>query len=186
MNEEEIEGLLQQEEEDEEEGTDTAGEGTEQSEVEENEAQSQAEAVPVEEEFVDPPDEEVPPNPLTKSTIASGLSQLARTADGLSHAYVRLQASGHQLSDVESTSSYEHLRYIDFSNNKISSLKPLHSLEYIITLNAQGNLITDITNLGTSMQNRHFYSHSLIFFFQKRSCKSSIYHTTELRLSTQY
>lgn len=86
--------------------------------------------------------------PLSKEVIAKGLSQLARTADGLSHAFVKMSLNGNELTSIEAASTYEHVRFVDVSENKIKSLSPLSSLEFLITIDAHGNQIeqVDITD----------------------------------------
>lgn len=95
------------------------------------------------------PEVEEPGQTLTKDDIAGGLTQLARTADGLSHAFVKLDLVGKDITDITAIQTYEHLRYISLANNKITTLKALSSLENLITLNAENNRLTDV-DLGAS------------------------------------
>jgi hypothetical protein len=91
---------------------------------------------------------------LTREQISEGLTQLGRTADGLSHAFIRLQVSEKELTDVKPISTYRHLRFIDFSKNNLTSLQSLSTLENVIHLNVESNRIPSI-DLGSST---HFLS----------------------------
>jgi Leucine-rich repeat (LRR) protein len=109
------------------------------SEVDTRNSSDEAEIEPVPKEYL-----------LSKADIAEGLSQLARTADGISHAFVRLEVRDSQITDISAVSSFIHIRYLDCSNNSITSLKPLSSLEHLVALNLEGNLIESLADLGHS------------------------------------
>jgi hypothetical protein len=79
--------------------------------------------------------------PLSKEEMKAGLSQLARTADGLSLAYVRLEVKGKGITSLDVLENYPHLRHLDLSDNQIESLKPLKSLEYLVTVTFDRNAI---------------------------------------------
>ena len=49
---------------------------------------------------------------LTADIIASGISLLARTGNGVSHAYTRLDIKNADISDVQILENYNHLRYL--------------------------------------------------------------------------
>jgi Leucine-rich repeat (LRR) protein len=85
---------------------------------------------------------------LTREQISDGLSQLARTADGISHAFVRLEVKGKGLTLINVLDNYQHLRYLDFSDNKISSLKPIGGLENLIAINCQKNQISNLDGIS--------------------------------------
>lgn len=87
--------------------------------------------------------------PLSKEDIADGLSQLARTVDGLSHAFVRLEVKNKGVTDIEAIRTYKHIRYAIISQNKFESLEPLVDLENLVTLDISTNHITSL-ELGHS------------------------------------
>jgi hypothetical protein len=86
---------------------------------------------------------------VTQGDVSEGLSQLARTADGLSYAFVRLELKGKQKVDISPIKTFVHLRYVDLSSNNIQSLSPLNSLPYLVSLNLEGNGLVDV-NLTSS------------------------------------
>jgi hypothetical protein len=86
---------------------------------------------------------------LSKEDIRKGISQLARTADGLSHAYVRFELRDTDTNDLKELSTYTHLRFIDVSRNAITSLKALQPLEHILALIATDNQLKDV-DIGQS------------------------------------
>ncbi len=87
---------------------------------------------------------EVKEVPLSKTDIAEGLSQLSRTADGISHAFVRLEIKEKQITEISAISLFVHLRYIDLSKNNIRALKPLQNLEHLVAINFESNAIEGI------------------------------------------
>lgn len=125
----------------------------EQSEQEEQSVQEATEEKEAAEQNEEPVVEEekplIPDVILTREQIAEGLTQLGRTADGLSHAFIRLHISEKELTDVKTISTYRHLRFVDLSKNNLPSLQALSSLENIIHLNVESNRLTTI-DLGTS------------------------------------
>eukprot|EP00117_Sycon_ciliatum_P030915 scpid66567/ scgid24282/ Leucine-rich repeat-containing protein 23 len=80
--------------------------------------------------------------PLTKKLAAKGLSVLAKTGDGLEHAFVRLQMVDKQITDISIISCYVHIRYLDLSENCLKDLTPIHALNFLLTLKADNNLLT--------------------------------------------
>ncbi|KAL7751558.1 hypothetical protein RI367_003022 [Sorochytrium milnesiophthora] len=75
--------------------------------------------------------------------ISSSVSQIARTGNGLSFAFVRLDAHGKGLQLLDTLAEYTHLRYVDISDNAVSSLAPgLTTQDYLLTLNASNNKLT--------------------------------------------
>uniref|UniRef100_A0A667WW00 Leucine-rich repeat-containing protein 23 n=1 Tax=Myripristis murdjan TaxID=586833 RepID=A0A667WW00_9TELE len=78
---------------------------------------------------------------LTKETIAEGLSLLARTGNGLSHAFVRLDLTDKGLTDITAISSYVHIRFLDLSKNHLTDLSPLASLTHLLWLKMDSNAV---------------------------------------------
>ncbi|XP_036617775.1 leucine-rich repeat-containing protein 23 [Trichosurus vulpecula] len=83
--------------------------------------------------------EEFIPNPITEDTMKEGLSLLCKTGNGLSHAYVKLEAKDKELTDISLLSSYIHLRYVDLSGNRLSDLSPLNNLTHLLWLKVDHN-----------------------------------------------
>jgi hypothetical protein len=50
--------------------------------------------------------------PLTIETICEGLSSIARTGDGLAHAFIRLHIPGKGVTSANLLSQYPHLRFV--------------------------------------------------------------------------
>lgn len=95
------------------------------------------------------PEVEQPPPPLVKSInsddIASGLSLLARTTNGLSHAYVRLDVKGRGLTDISAAFTLIHLRFLDVSENLLTDISGVASLGGLLALEASGNQLRALT-----------------------------------------
>ena len=73
----------------------------------------QQNGAPEEVEEKDPP----PPvpaviKPLTTDQVASALSVLSRTGNGLAHAYIKLELHNVALTSLEVLDQYPHLRYV--------------------------------------------------------------------------
>ncbi|XP_068957552.1 leucine-rich repeat-containing protein 23 [Petaurus breviceps papuanus] len=83
--------------------------------------------------------EEFIPNPITEDTMKEGLSLLCKTGNGLSHAYVKLEAKDRELTDISLLSSYIHLRYVDLSGNRLTELSPLNNLTHLLWLKVDYN-----------------------------------------------
>ncbi|TRY90623.1 hypothetical protein DNTS_003692 [Danionella cerebrum] len=79
--------------------------------------------------------------PLTQELIAKSLSLLCRTANGLSHAYVRLDLKNRRLTDLTLLASFVHLRYLDISSNQLSDFSPLAGLTQLLWVKGDGNLL---------------------------------------------
>ncbi|KAJ6658298.1 hypothetical protein lerEdw1_020570 [Lerista edwardsae] len=111
-----------------EEKGDVVGEGEEEEEEEEKEA----------------PEEEEPQvsNPLTDEIMKEGLSLLCKTANGLAHAFVKLEAREKELTDISLIQNFIHLRYVDLSDNLLRDLSPLAALTHLLWLKVDGNRLT--------------------------------------------
>ncbi|XP_074125175.1 leucine-rich repeat-containing protein 23 isoform X2 [Sminthopsis crassicaudata] len=83
--------------------------------------------------------EEFIPNPITEDIMKEGLSLLCKTGNGLSHAYVKLEAKDKELTDISLLSSYIHLRYVDLSENRLTELSPLNNLTHLLWLKLDYN-----------------------------------------------
>ena len=54
----------------------------------------------------------VPALPLTQELVGQHISLLAKTGNGLSHAYTRLEVRGKGVTNIDVLESYPHLRYL--------------------------------------------------------------------------
>ncbi|KAJ3064296.1 Leucine-rich repeat-containing protein 23 [Podochytrium sp. JEL0797] len=81
---------------------------------------------------------------LTSDMIGQNISLLARTGNGLSHAYTRLEIHSKNITNIEILENYLHLRYIDLSENSISDISALYTLEYLLSIDFHANKITRI------------------------------------------
>ncbi|KAJ3112224.1 Leucine-rich repeat-containing protein 23 [Nowakowskiella sp. JEL0407] len=83
-------------------------------------------------------------NPLTPDLVSENLSLLARTGNGLSFAYTRLEIHGKGLTSLDVLESFPHLRYIDLSDNAISDITVLSTLTYLLSLDLHKNTIKSV------------------------------------------
>ncbi|KAJ3125465.1 hypothetical protein HK100_010784 [Physocladia obscura] len=81
---------------------------------------------------------------LTAEMIGPHISLLARTGNGLSHAYTRLEIRSKNLTNIDILENYVHLRYIDLSENLITNISALASLEYLLSVDFHSNKIKKI------------------------------------------
>ncbi|XP_060931443.1 leucine-rich repeat-containing protein 23-like [Limanda limanda] len=86
-------------------------------------------------------DEKVQVGNLTRETIGEGLSLLCRTANGLGHAFVKLDLKDKRLNDIAAICSYVHVRFLDLSNNHLTVLTPLASLTDLLWLKVDNNAL---------------------------------------------
>ncbi|CAB1456069.1 unnamed protein product [Pleuronectes platessa] len=78
---------------------------------------------------------------LTRKTIGEGLSLMCRTANGLGHAFVKLDLKDKRLNDIAAISSYVHVRFLDLSSNHLTVLTPLASLMDLLWLKVDNNAV---------------------------------------------
>ncbi|KAI8612788.1 hypothetical protein BC830DRAFT_1135150 [Chytriomyces sp. MP71] len=81
---------------------------------------------------------------LTTEAVGQHISLLARTGNGLSHAYTRLEIHGKPIENIDVLENYLHLRYIDLSENAIVDIGSLQSLEYLLSIDFHANKIKKI------------------------------------------
>ncbi|KAJ2996173.1 Leucine-rich repeat-containing protein 23, partial [Globomyces sp. JEL0801] len=94
--------------------------------------------------------------PLTPELIASSLSLVARTAQGLSHAFTRLEIHEKEITNLNALETYPHLRYVDCSDNNLVNIEGLNNLKYLLALNLQNNYISSIPS---GLDRREFLQH---------------------------
>ena len=96
-------------------------------------------------------------NPLTADLVAQSISLLARTGNGLSYAYTRLEFHAKNVSDLDLLESYPHLRYVDVSENALVNIDGLKHLEYVLSLDVHGNMLTTVP---ASIDRRKYLQHA--------------------------
>ncbi|KAJ3302314.1 Leucine-rich repeat-containing protein 23 [Kappamyces sp. JEL0829] len=82
--------------------------------------------------------------PLTPELISQHISLIARTANGVSHAFTRLEIHDSEITNLASLQSFPHLRYIDCSDNHLVDIEEATGLEYLLSLNVQNNFISTL------------------------------------------
>ena len=76
--------------------------------------------------------------------VAESISLLARTGNGLSYAYTKLEFHGKTVPDLDVLESFPHLRYVDVSENTLTNINGLAHLEYVLSLDVHGNYLTSV------------------------------------------
>jgi Leucine-rich repeat (LRR) protein len=82
--------------------------------------------------------------PLTQELISQNVSLVGRTANGLSHAFLRLELHEKEVTNTSGLAQYPHLRYVDLSDNQLVSIKEVGDLSHLLSLNLQNNVISKI------------------------------------------
>ncbi|KAJ3397223.1 Leucine-rich repeat-containing protein 23 [Lobulomyces angularis] len=85
--------------------------------------------------------------PLTVEMIAQGISLLARTGNGNSHAYTRLELHNLNITSIDVLETFCHLRYLNLSNNSIQNIDVLAPLEYLLSVDLSNNHLHNIPNV---------------------------------------
>jgi len=83
-----------------------------------------------------------PDKPLSEDEVCQCVSLLCKTGDGLSHAYVKLDARDRELTDVNILQTYIHLRYVDVSKNNLKDISALNALTHMLVLKADQNKLS--------------------------------------------
>lgn len=87
-----------------------------------------------------------PQNPLKPQMLKDNLQNLAKTFDGLSYAFTKLDIHEKELDGLgEELGNYNLLRDFNCSNNKIPDINHLAKMTYISTIDASTNSIKDIS-----------------------------------------
>jgi hypothetical protein len=82
--------------------------------------------------------------PLTADIVSSSISLLARTGNGLSFAYTRLEVHSKGITDLDVLESFPNLRYVDVSENSLTNIDGLHHLEYILSFDVHSNNLKSV------------------------------------------
>jgi Leucine-rich repeat (LRR) protein len=94
---------------------------------------------------------QVVPKAVDGALLASGLSQIARSGNGLEHAYVRLDLKGKELTDVSEIAKCVHLRMVDLSKNLLTDISAANTIPELCSLNVSNNKLT-----GSSLEPRPY------------------------------
>ena len=81
---------------------------------------------------------------MTAEIVSSSISLLARTGNGLSFAYTRLEVHSKGITDLDVLESFPNLRYVDVSENSLTNIDGLSHLEYILSLDVHSNNLTSV------------------------------------------
>jgi len=81
----------------------------------------------------------VPERALETGDMPNCLSLLCKTDSGLAHAYVKLDAKQMKLTNVEALEAYEHLRYVNLSQNFLENISTLNKLKSLLWLKINQN-----------------------------------------------
>lgn len=84
------------------------------------------------------------------------LTNLARTVDGTSFAYLSLACVNKRINPIKAIESYTHLQKIDLSQNAIKDVAPLKGLNFVLTLNLSSN---EIANLKSWIEGEEAATH---------------------------
>ncbi|XP_059843054.1 leucine-rich repeat and guanylate kinase domain-containing protein-like isoform X4 [Hypanus sabinus] len=84
---------------------------------------------------------------LTEDIIVEGLSNLRRSATGMEQAYLHLSLPNYELSDISILCDYIHLQKLELPYNKITDLRCVSYMPYLIQLDASHNSLTSIAGL---------------------------------------
>lgn len=89
------------------------------------------------------PPSQVVEKAVDDAMLAGALSQLARSGNGLEHAYVRLDLKGKELTDITALAKCVHLRVIDVSGNLLTDVSPANTIPELCSFNiAENKLVT--------------------------------------------
>ncbi|XP_064632392.1 leucine-rich repeat and guanylate kinase domain-containing protein-like [Lineus longissimus] len=78
---------------------------------------------------------------LDERTIARGISNLGRSADGTMQVYLHLKIPGYELKNMDILCDYVHLQKLEFPYNEVTDLSPLSNMPHLIEVDASHNKI---------------------------------------------
>ncbi|XP_020284036.1 leucine-rich repeat-containing protein 23-like [Pseudomyrmex gracilis] len=83
---------------------------------------------------------------LTHAEAGECLNTLGKCVESYEHAYLSLDASNRNLTDVSVISFFEHVRYVNVSGNRLTSeaLRALETMPYLQILQANRNLLITV------------------------------------------
>ena len=97
-----------------------------------------------------------PQRPLKPEMLKESLSNLAKTFDGLSYAFTKLDIHEKELDGLgEDINNFNLLREFICSNNKIKDISVLSKMNYMSSIDASTNYIKDISFQYSEYQNHH-------------------------------
>ena len=96
---------------------------------------------------------------MSKDNIRNGLSQIGKTFDGSSVAYIKLDLENKELDEVsEELANYKHLRHINLSGNHFEQITVLSNLPFILKLELKSNKLHSLEIFDNS-QTFHYLQH---------------------------
>ncbi|KAL8576945.1 hypothetical protein ACOMHN_024221 [Nucella lapillus] len=79
---------------------------------------------------------------LDEETVARGLSNLGRSADGMHQVYLSAAMPGFSLVDISILEEFIHLQKVEIPYNNVTDLSPLGKLPHLLTLDASHNCVS--------------------------------------------
>lgn len=87
-------------------------------------------------------EEEAPPKVLTPDLIKASLSQIGKTFDGTSYAFLKLDLTDKELESLcEDLGGYQHLRFLELNGNVLGDISVLAKIPYVLRLNLKGSRV---------------------------------------------
>ncbi|XP_022251118.1 leucine-rich repeat and guanylate kinase domain-containing protein-like isoform X2 [Limulus polyphemus] len=80
--------------------------------------------------------------------IDKHLSCFGKDETGNTLVFLRLSLKDEGLTSISGVEEYSHLQYVDFSNNRLTDLKPLGSLPFLLELNVSHNCLTNLLDFS--------------------------------------
>jgi Leucine-rich repeat (LRR) protein len=80
---------------------------------------------------------------LDITTVKAGLSNISIASNGRDYAYVSLQLAGKHVKTFDLITDYKELKYLNLSNNELTSAAPLSELANLLTADLQANMLTN-------------------------------------------
>lgn len=77
--------------------------------------------------------------------MSAGLSQLGKTANGLSTAFLRLDINGTSMRTVEALAQFKDLQVLNLAGNELRELSHLSQLPNLVELDVQDNQLVDVS-----------------------------------------
>lgn len=88
---------------------------------------------------------------LTTEIIRAGLQNIEKTLDGEGFAFSKLDVGGKGLVSLgDRLKSFQHVRYLDVSDNQVTDLAPAAGMFSLLSINAKGNKVAAVGDLSAS------------------------------------
>lgn len=90
-------------------------------------------------------EDEIVTKVLNFEVIKRGISQVGRTFDGSSYAFLKLELENREVETIsEDLSQYQHLRHIKLSGNRLQNIDVISKIPHILRLELKGNRINSL------------------------------------------